>query len=704
MLTYHKYATALSVWFISQAACSFDAFYEELPVVLTPARLAQPLSDTPASVTVITRETIQKIGATDILDVLRVIPGIAIMHRGDNNVRVAYHSGNRSHPRRLQFLIDGVPAYGLELAAIDWLAFPVGVDDIERVEVTRSPSTAVYGTNAFNGVINFITRNPRDAEGVVIKVGQGSLNHNSTRLSFGKQFGDTSLHISGNQMWDNGIDLPDEYTEDNHDDRKTRNLKFDLSTRLNEYQDIDISYTYFNGVFQKNDVASDLNELTYPDIEKTQNIISIRHKLNASEKFALNTKLSTYTTDKRQEWVLCAPLLLVTEELADIYVLNQALTTQVLAGETPTPQTLEEIEAINRLLLRIATLGGPTQALAETCGDINENSRQSRSNIETEATYVFSDALRIVAAAGYTHTKIKSETLFQGETTNLSHYLLMNIEYRPNQYLTINAGGITENESDSDEEFSPRAALNFHFTPKHTVRLIHSKAIRTPDLLEQHADIRYLLRNLTLPLDGANEAPIAIRVQAQNNLSPERITANEISYFGNIPEARLRIDIKLFKEKLENLIAENLTLRENTFSNNAKTNIQGFEAEIEYQPVQRVNTRIGYSNFSYSSNNEKELNIAVDETLYANASFEISDSTFLTTAYYYSRPTQEDRKLQTTEIADLNLTSQYQIAPNMFVLGNAKIRHYLADDSFDKRNLYKNDTQYFVNIELKYQF
>ena len=64
--------------------------------------------------------------------------------------------------------------------------FPTIMEDIERLEVVFGPSSALYGPNAHNGLINIITKHPRDYPGVDFTITSGSANHNSQRFRYAK--------------------------------------------------------------------------------------------------------------------------------------------------------------------------------------------------------------------------------------------------------------------------------------------------------------------------------------------------------------------------------------------------------------------------------------------------------------------------------------------------------------------------------------
>ncbi|TAK95428.1 MAG: Plug domain-containing protein, partial [Aquabacterium sp.] len=98
------------------------------PVVITPTRLRQSLADVPASVTVITAETIRRYGINNIPDALRLVPGMAVTKTTGNEFRISYHGTSVVTPRRMNVLIDGVSAYRPDLSHVEWAMLPVAVE------------------------------------------------------------------------------------------------------------------------------------------------------------------------------------------------------------------------------------------------------------------------------------------------------------------------------------------------------------------------------------------------------------------------------------------------------------------------------------------------------------------------------------------------------------------------------------------------
>ena len=159
----------------------FALLEEEDEVVFSAARHAQPISDSPSTITVITREQIENTHCLTVPCLLRQVPELEV-----RDVRPMFQSvGARALTSELSdkglVLIDGweinVDAFGLPY----WGALPVHLNDIERIEVIRGPGSALYGANAHSMVISITTRRP-ERDGAEVFVGGGELDTSSLNL------------------------------------------------------------------------------------------------------------------------------------------------------------------------------------------------------------------------------------------------------------------------------------------------------------------------------------------------------------------------------------------------------------------------------------------------------------------------------------------------------------------------------------------
>ena len=143
-------------------------FFEDIPTVISAAKREQPITESPSSISVITAEDIRRSGATTIADLLRRIPGLDVMRITPSDAQISARGFNESNNNEMLLLIDGRSAYVDFFGVVVWDNLPIVMEEIERIEIIRGPGSALYGANAFSGVINIITKTPEQAKGTTV--------------------------------------------------------------------------------------------------------------------------------------------------------------------------------------------------------------------------------------------------------------------------------------------------------------------------------------------------------------------------------------------------------------------------------------------------------------------------------------------------------------------------------------------------------
>ncbi|MBI4986789.1 MAG: TonB-dependent receptor [Rhodocyclales bacterium] len=189
----------------TQVAVSERDYFEELPVVLSVSRLAQPLDEAPGAVTVIDREMIRLSGVRDLMDLFRLVPGFQVAKPPSGAGIVTYHGLGESYPRGMQVLLDGRSMYSpFFYGGVNWNLIPVALDDIERIEVVRGSNSASYGANAFLGIANIVTRHASEGHGVTAEVREGNQGVHDRFLRLGGGSA-TNVRVSALSQQDDGI-------------------------------------------------------------------------------------------------------------------------------------------------------------------------------------------------------------------------------------------------------------------------------------------------------------------------------------------------------------------------------------------------------------------------------------------------------------------------------------------------------------------
>ncbi|GAB4215761.1 MAG: hypothetical protein OHK0013_41610 [Sandaracinaceae bacterium] len=135
--------------------------YEES--VVSSARAAQSPLDAPNSTTIVTSQDLRLSGIQEPGLALRRVAGVSLLQTDPGNVQVNVRGLNQRLSNRTVVLIDGRSVYLDFLGTTLWNLLPLNTEDIERIEVIRGPASALYGADAFSGIVNIITRNPGDA-------------------------------------------------------------------------------------------------------------------------------------------------------------------------------------------------------------------------------------------------------------------------------------------------------------------------------------------------------------------------------------------------------------------------------------------------------------------------------------------------------------------------------------------------------------
>jgi iron complex outermembrane receptor protein len=127
-------------------------------VVTTVSRSEERLDRVAASVYIINGEDIRRSGATTLAEALRLAPTLDLARADANQYAISARGFNNVLANKMLVLIDGRTVYSPLFSGVFWEAQDVLLEDVERIEVVTGPSTALWGSNAVNGLIHVITR------------------------------------------------------------------------------------------------------------------------------------------------------------------------------------------------------------------------------------------------------------------------------------------------------------------------------------------------------------------------------------------------------------------------------------------------------------------------------------------------------------------------------------------------------------------
>lgn len=167
-------------------------------VVYGAARRKQKLTEAPAAVNVITPAELER-GAIhgQLGKVLEHQPGIDVTQSGANDFNINTRGFNNSINRRVLVLIDGRDPSTPLLNLQEWNSLATTLSDVAQIEVVRGPGSALFGTNAYNGVINITTFAPRDVVGTRAAFTFGEWNTYRGEFRHAQAFGKFAFKLNG---------------------------------------------------------------------------------------------------------------------------------------------------------------------------------------------------------------------------------------------------------------------------------------------------------------------------------------------------------------------------------------------------------------------------------------------------------------------------------------------------------------------------
>ena len=228
----------------------------DVPTINGACKFEQKITDAPAAVSLITADEIRKYGYRTLADVLRSVRGFYTTY--DRNYHYLGLRGfNRpgDYNSRVLMLIDGhrINDNLYETAAIG-TEFPLDIDLIDRIEIIRGPSSSLYGTSAFFGVINIITRNGKDMKGGEVALSAGSQETYNGRASYGTKYANGIETLMSGTFYQSGgkknlyyaaYDAPETNNGIAENSDRDRSVSFFAKTTL---RDLTLTAAYVNRV------------------------------------------------------------------------------------------------------------------------------------------------------------------------------------------------------------------------------------------------------------------------------------------------------------------------------------------------------------------------------------------------------------------------------------------------------------------------
>ncbi len=476
-------------------ASSEHDFLEEIPAVLTASRILQSPLDAPAPVTVIDRETILDSGFTEIHDIFRLVPGFLVADWPAGSPSVVNQGMGDAHSRRLLVLLDGRALYDPFQGGVEWQDLPLRLDDIERIEVVRGANPASYGANAFQGVINIITRVPlgENEQGLVLRAGKQDIGDLYAYMARGAgglnwRIGASAREATNYRDLDRPLQAFNEAIQ-----RQTFNGQLTKSLRRDE--EIGFRLGISNG---KNAIGQTGDASDPPRTAALQDVfLDLGWKRFYGKNSELSLRYYHYGRKARDQY--------------SVY---------------PTDPAIAPVAALN----------------------IQENVDVSRDDIELQQIHAWSDTLTGLWGIGVRKDAAESSSALAGlgSVGGWQGQIFGNLDWTATPDWLVHAGGMLEKHYNTDLLVSPRLALNYRITPTQSLRFSLGRGYRAPTIFEANA------REMVTWSGGIAD----VAHYAYRELEPEKLDYAELGYIGHLQPAGLRVDARVYLNRYSNYIDE----------------------------------------------------------------------------------------------------------------------------------------------------
>ncbi|WP_206485345.1 TonB-dependent receptor [Thalassotalea sp. G2M2-11] len=510
------------------------------------------LLSTPSSVSLFTSDDLNRLGIKHLSDLFAHIPGFYSAYNAhESNESVLITRGHaQKYANTVLFLYNGHRINDDYTGGINFLIHFLNIAHVERIEVIRGPGSALYGSNAFNGVINIISKASDYAKFAV-----GSFAHRSVELGMQKQFQQWQFAFSGSYERNNGdkfTDVFDRFSLQNTTNDPFESTQIETSIR---YQDFSLRSLYLNSEQQKYFVFRRLND--------QYNKIHLEHYIHQFDYSLLSQgDLQLELSGKLQH-----------AKRTSLGVLQ--------------PKGRSGFEKAPFLFGEYFKYRSHDLALS---GDYRFSSANKLSaGIEWSESSIPTGALRSNYDLYGDFRLLNKLTVFDEpeqriilDKKRVISSVYLQLASQLNQYISVTAGLRYDGYNDIADKLNPRLSIVYQPNNTHVLKLIYGQAYRVPSLGDLYDEESGL-------------------VLGNRSLKPTTLASTELSYQYN--QADIFLGMTLFNNHIEQLIGftgGNISRLDNIASNDA----HGLETEFKWTANQQL---LFSGHFTYLFSNHSNI-------------------------------------------------------------------------------------------------
>ena len=549
------------------------------PTITTASSQAESLAEVPVPTTLITAEMIKTSGARNLQEVLAAyVPGMNLIDCNDD-VNIAMRGIYSNTQEKILIMLNGhrLNSYATNTAAPD---FSISLEKVKQIEVLRGPASSLYGGVALTGVVNIITKQGAEVDGLQAKVSAGNYGQVKVDAFFGKRYFDIDLLVWGSGYRNSGERYGDEFVRlgriGNHP-----NYDFGLQLGWKGFQFMyDTHFSQKVAPYTMTSMAKSYDRERYlsynglkPSFSNTSHHadLSYSHLLgNLNLRYALTYDKSDYTRY---------------QAISDSQIPDLAYTLDLNVYQD---SLLQKYGGISRYMNGQEHNYG-FQVKGNYAYDMG-NGHKGNISFGAEYGHFRSDDFRYQIDYDFGKTTMDNPVILQvgqGSENNADVYLQLKHQWRS---VILNAGLRYDYKSRFDDskvnELSPRIALIL-LQPKWNLKLSYSKSFVDAPYIYRKANIISVM----MIVDNPNPKYV-------ESISPERVHSFQLTFGGNNWIKGLNFEINGFYNRANDLIMTHLL----EYKNASKNETCGVELMASYkQPKFTADFNLTWTN-TFKSN------------------------------------------------------------------------------------------------------
>ncbi len=470
-----------------------DPTYKET-VVVSASRTEQQLVNAPATMSVIGARALETSPSNNYADLLRAVPGVNITQISARDINITSRGATSSLATSQLAILDGRSIYQDFFGFVMWDFMPANTDEIRQIEVIRGPASAVWGANAVTGVVNIITKTPREMAGTSFTMGAGS---------FGRQF------------FGNGV--------------RNGSLVYANITHAQAIND-KWAYKVSVGSYQSEPFGRPTGKIpggttTYPAFKNTgtsQPKVDLRFDYDADSGARWQFSGGFAGTDG----IMHSGIGPFDIQEGTKYGYGKA---NYSKGTFRAQAFMNYLDGDASNLLSVDAQGNRINFLFDT----------KTYDLEMSDTKTFGGRHVLTYGGNFRYNQFNL-TIAPGETSRTEGGIYVQDEIFVNENLRFVAGARVDKFSSIDDPvISPRVAVLLKPTADQTFRVSFNRAFRAPSMINNHLDVTIsnaLPLGLVNPAFGSAIYRVPTTVTGNPNLTEERMDAFEVSYTGTFSD------------------------------------------------------------------------------------------------------------------------------------------------------------------------